>query len=849
MHVTLAEMGGPIMRPVRDAVSRLVEWQIARPWAAIGVVAAVTAVFAVFAARLTLITRYDALLPDSAPSVQELRRLERRTSAAQTVLVVVEGNDRAALRRFGDAVAPELVRLGPAVVSSAEDGPHEMRTFLAPRLGLFADTAALKELDAEIETRWDLEVARETGATLDEDAPPPLNVSEIERRVRESARRAAGGGKFDRHPDGYYERGDGRALVVVVRTPVAGGDLQRASAALGAIGSAVEHVRTGSPDFTGLHVSYAGDLPTGLREYSVIARDLMSVGATGIALILGSVVLYFLRLRSVAVMTITIAVGLAWTFGLTGIVIGHLNVATAFLISIVAGNGINVGILYQARYFEERRRGLDTPAAIRKAVDETWMPTAVAAIASAASYGSLVITDCRAFRDFGIIAAVGMLTCWVVKTLMVPPLLVLLDRGTARDRAPARAKAEMAYGRPFAWLAARAPEAFAALGVLAVAAGATAAVRFVRHDPMEYDLRKTETDRSQTADLHHAWDVASDVLGSGQGALVIAADSLDEATALEAVLRDRWRKAPADRKPFVVVQGLADLVAPDQAEKLPLLSAIRGRIDRARAHGRISDEDWRRYREFRPPDDLRPYGVADLPAAIADLFADAEGRRGALVYIESDPRAGDDLRRLVRYADSFRETRLPDGKTVRGSGNAVVLADMLRCAVRDIPRAIALSIALTLLTVVGAVRRGPYLFGVLFALTAGCGGVATYLFLAGAKLNFLNFAALPITFGIGVDYAVNVAQRYEADREKGILHVLRTSGGAVVLCSLTTMLGYVALLGSHNAAIRSLGAIAAMGELSCLLAAVLVMPSLWRMLERVPDARRIEWAVRPLRPT
>jgi predicted RND superfamily exporter protein len=53
-----------------------------------------------------------------------------------------------------------------------------------------------------------------------------------------------------------------------------------------------------------------------------------------------------------------------------------------------------------------------------------------------------------------------------------------------------------------------------------------------------------------------------------------------------------------------------------------------------------------------------------------------------------------------------------------------------------------------------------------------------------------------------------------------------------VLCSLTTMLGYLALLGSHNQAIRGLGEIAAVGEMSCLLAAVVVLPALWVTVER-----------------
>jgi uncharacterized protein len=835
------------MKALRAGVRCLVDTQLRRPWAILALVALVTAAFGVCASRLQLLTRYDALLPESSPSVQELRRLEHRANAAQTILVVLEGPDRGALRRFGDALVPALLALGPAVVSSAEDGPHDARAFLAPRLGLFVDRAELEQIDHDIEARWDFEVGRETGTDLDDDQPPPpLSASAIEQRVRRGAHGAAASENVDRYPDGYFERPDGRALVVVAHSPIAGGDLARADGAFRAVRAAVGRVAS-APEYSAVRVSYAGDLPTGLRDYGVIAHDLLDVGAIGIALVLAAVLLYFLRPRAVLVMAITIAVGLTWTFGLTWMVIGHLNVATAFLVSIVAGNGINVGILYQARYFEERHRGLDPAAAVRVAVDATWMPTAIAALGAAASYGSLLVTDFRAFRDFGFIAATGMVMCWIVKTLMVPPLLVILDRDRARVTDEHRMKAEMSYGRPFAWLVGRAPEVFAAAGVLVAVAGAVGAVRFVEGDPMEYDLRKTETDRSQTADLQHAWTAAREILGSGQGALVIATDSANEAAALEDALRERWRAAPADRKPFVSVHGLADLVAPDQASKIPTLADIGERIDRARARGAIADSDWNRLREIRPPEDLRPYSASDLPASIAEPFTDARGVRGALVYIESDPRTSDDLRRLVLYADAFRETRLPNGKVVRGSGSAVILADMLRAVVRDVPRAMALSVTLTLITVFLALRRGPYLAGVLFALAVGSGGVACYLYFGGARLNYLNFAALPITFGIGVDYAVNVAQRHAANPRQDVLDVLRTSGGAVVLCSLTTMLGYLALLGSHNGAIRSLGAIAAVGEMSCLFAAVLVMPSVWRLLDRAPQGGALGWLLQHMR--
>jgi predicted RND superfamily exporter protein len=247
----------------------------------------------------------------------------------------------------------------------------------------------------------------------------------------------------------------------------------------------------------------------------------------------------------------------------------------------------------------------------------------------------------------------------------------------------------------------------------------------------------------------------------------------------------------------------------------------------------VSDDEWRKLKDVIPPRDLVPYGLANLPDSIARPFAEKDGTRGRLVVIEPAPNGSTDLRYLLRYSDSFRETRLPSGKIVRGSGRAVIFADVLKSVVHDIRRAVALSLGLTVFAVLVTFRQGRlHALTVLFALLVGVAGEVVFLYGANVKLNFLNFAALPITFGIGVDYAVNVVQRYRADGSRDILAALRTTGGAVVLCSLTTTFGYLALIGSHNRAIRSLGVIAVVGEVSCLLAAVTVLPALWLLIER-----------------
>jgi len=818
----------------KQLVERLSDLQIRRPWAPLLAVALVTVFFGYFASQLELRTRYDQLLPDSQPSVQELHRVEARTASAQTVMILLEGGDRATLRAFGDALVPALLALGPDVVSSAEDGTQEARAFLSPRAGLFLGREELEKLRDDVLARWDYEVAKESDQLLD-DHGPPVTVDDIEKRLRKDK----AGDSGDDHPDGYYQRKDGTALVVVARSPIPGGDLEKTGPALARIRAAVDGLRASRPELSRVRAGYAGDMATGFIEYQSIRDDLLSVGATGIVLVLGAVLLYFMRLRALLVMGVTIAVALVWTFGVTRLVIGYLNVATGFLFSIVAGNGINVGILYQARYYEERRRGVPVPEALRTAVRQTWQPTVIATLAAAASYVSLLVTDFSAFRDFGFIAASGMILCWVVKTLMVPPLLLLTE---PRVDAPSSGgtgvvgtirRFGMGYGRIFAWLVPRAPRLWLGAGVLLVLVGAVATVLYVRRDPMEYDLRATENDPHKNGELHRVWDGVIDIVGGGHEGMVVLASTPDDAHALEKMLQADYDAADEASRPFWAVHSLWDFVPDDQVAKDPLLLDIGDHLERARARHFLTDAEWARVKDDIPPHDLRPYGLEDLPSSIARPYAEKDGTRGRLVVIEPTPSRSNDLRYLLKYSGAFREMRLPSGTIVKGSGRAVIFADILQAVVHDIPRAVSLSLTLTVLTVIITFRRGGlYTLTVLFALLVGVAGEGVFLYFADVKINFLNFAALPITFGIGVDYAVNVVQRYRADGGRDILAALRTTGGAVVLCSLTTMLGYLALVGSHNRAIRSLGTIAVVGEVSCLLAAVMVLPALWLLVER-----------------
>jgi predicted RND superfamily exporter protein len=125
----------------------------------------------------------------------------------------------------------------------------------------------------------------------------------------------------------------------------------------------------------------------------------------------------------------------------------------------------------------------------------------------------------------------------------------------------------------------------------------------------------------------------------------------------------------------------------------------------------------------------------------------------------------------------------------------------------------------------------------LIAVGALIAGVIVMLGLgawSGQRLNFSNFIALPLTFGIAADYSLNVLKRYQSSGDLDA--AIGDTGGAVALCSATTVIGFGSLLIANNQALFSFGALAVAGELTGLCTAALVLPAflVWRRLRSAP---------------
>lgn len=776
-----------------------------------------------FASRLSVEADLSYLLPPSAQSVQDLRAIERRARVLGTVMVAVESAQPTLRARAAAALRDRFAHLPAGLISSVtfDDGVARRyawdHRWLAPSL---ADlTAARDGLRAELD---DARLhANPLFVELDDPAPPPArsDVTRLRERLREAERA--------KDEPGELVSKDGHLQLMILRTAYPSGDIDRDQHLLDTVGEEILAVRREVP---GVEIGVAGDVVLTVAEHDAILDGMLLALVATIGLVLLALLAYYRSLFAVLALSWSLLIGALVTFAFARVAVGHLNLATAFLSSIVIGNGINFGIILLARYMEERRAGTSGEAALARAVGGTLAGTLAAALTAAVAYGSLTLTSFRGFRDFGVIAGVGILPCWLAAYTVLPALIAVAARaGRLRPRsAPAIG----------GWLGKLAPRSLRghviAMAVLTLVSGGLTWA-YLAGDPLESDFRNLRSS-SPAIDAESYWMEAVD-RGFGQGisgGFVMTVRDRAATAPLVAKLRALDQGKPEDHKLFARLGSLDDLVPPDQVARIAVLAELRDLLSDA-AIEELAPADRADARALRPPEHLIPVRDQDVPEELAWPYTEVDGSRGRIVL--AMPGWGYDnwdAHDIVRFARDLRGLQL--GSDVLLGGSSFVFADMLELVDHDGPIATIASwigALLVVLLFVGRRRHG--------LVTMLCGITGTLSMLAAASLlglrvNFLDFVALPITIGIGIDYAVNIAARDRHEPHLALRELLARTGSAVLLCSFTTMVGYGSLLLSRNQGIRSFGTAAILGEATCLGVALVFAPALLRWRRPAPRA-------------
>jgi predicted RND superfamily exporter protein len=787
--------------------------------AAVALVAALGAGAA--ASRLRLRTSLVELLPTRDPAVMSLERTRTRTGDMNLLLVGIRSPDRAANLRYAAALTRYLQTLPPSVCELAASNVRDLGDFFQKNRWLYVPEDHLEEVRDGLRKAI---LKKKNPLFIDMDAEE--NGDPIKTIVARLESDGARVGALDRRfPGGDFVHGD---FAWVAALPPGGLLVENAGEGLL---KAVRAFVAANPPATfhpAMQVMPAGPVMATLRNREAVEHDIVAVTFACIVIIGLSIGLYFRSLRALPLVVAPALLGTLVAFAAAELGFGYLNSSTAFLGSIILGNGINYAIVLLAAFRERRRAGDEPLPAIERALEQVWRSTLAASLAAAAAYASLGLTGFRGFSQFGVMGAVGSVACWAATFLVLPALLRRFGGAT-----PARASREREGVLPA--LVARRPGALLA-GALGLTAVAVLGLGHFAHDPFEYDFRKLSTSDEGDPQRRQFEGGVQEVFGRWHTPNVLLADRPEQVEEMRAAIRAQDDAAHPHVGQIVSVWDVLPGAPDVQARKLALLRDIR-KLARDPGIATLDADTQRRIRENLPPADLAALVPHDLPPFVRRPFTELDGTVGRvlLVYHAEGTSSLWDGHELQAFAGVLQHLHLADGTSIDSSGPPMVFGAMVRSILHDGPRASLLAL-LAVVVLVGLVIRpagaaalavGTMLVGVAWMI--GGAGVA------GVRVTFLNFIALPITFGIGVEYAVNVAARLRAEPDAGA--AVRSTGSAVALCSWTTIVGYGSLLAAQSQALRGFGALAILGEVSCLLAAVVALPAFvsWRRRRAAPS--------------
>jgi hypothetical protein len=795
----------------------------------VAVLLSVPAAFRTVQLYRNLRSELEELLPRNAPSAVAIQELRNRMAGLQYLGVVVDVGSADKLdagERLLDDLAERIRRYPRDLVSDVRTGFESERAFIEKHAVILLELQDLKLIRERIEDRVHWEYGKTTGTLLDEDdGPPSLDFSDVEAKYR----RRVGGGDLVGSRFSNPKLGLTLLLVEVGGFSTSAKQSQelirRVQADIAALGGTDHYAK-------GLRVGFSGDVAISAEETAALVGDLTLSSVLVIAAVVLALVFFYRWPRSVPALFLPLTPALVWTFALASLPpfrITELNSNTAFLGSIIIGNGIHFGVIELARYVEARRRGSNVEDSLVLAFAGTRKGTLSAALAAGVAYASLVAMQFRGFRQFGVIGGLGMVICWTTTLLLTPSLIAWLDGGRLQaDGFAAR------RWQPMATLASwvgNHPRAIVVTAILMTSLAAWQVPRFGR-DRLEYDFSRLRR-RDTWAVGEGYWGKKMDtLLGRYLTPTVLLTDSEAEARAVAARLREAAKHPPLSDL-IASLRTYDDVLPPDQDARAAEVAAIRRKMTpNLRKH--LSDADRQRLDDFLgsgpPPRVL----AGEIPGVLTTGLRERDGAVGRAVLVFPNPAnswwRGETIAAFVTSLREIAEVpRTMGGRAARVAGGPALSSDIIGSMQRDGPLASVLALVGVMLTVLLVFRRSlatPFVIG---SLIVGVLWLAAATLLFGIKINFVNFIAFPITFGIGVDYAVNVMARYLRDGTHNGRHdvraAIRGTGGAVGLCSLTTIIGYSSLLMAQNVGLFLFGLLAVLGEIACLTTAVIVLPA------------------------
>ncbi|WP_129408421.1 MMPL family transporter [Marinitoga lauensis] len=205
--------------------------------------------------------------------------------------------------------------------------------------------------------------------------------------------------------------------------------------------------------------------------------------------------------------------------------------------------------------------------------------------------------------------------------------------------------------------------------------------------------------------------------------------------------------------------------------------------------------------------------INNIPEYIKSKNLDADKNIATFVFIKKGAWDEENMKKIVNILRNIEKN---------STGTTFVWIKLIDYIRDDLVRSSIIVLALVFLIVLFYFRKinitlltlTPVLFGTLWLFN--------FMMFFGIKFNIANIVVIPLIIGIGIDDGIHMMHSYIESRS--IIETLKQSGKAVIITSITSMLGFGSLYFVKDPLVSQMGFLLFFGILFCLIISLTILP-------------------------
>ncbi|MBN2410991.1 MMPL family transporter [candidate division KSB1 bacterium] len=647
-------------------------------------------------------------------------------------------------------------------------------------------------------------------------------------------------------------------------------------------------------NFPTISAGLTGMVPLSHDEMYYSEKSLGITSVLAFVAILIMLIFAFRMLVAPVLAGLNLIIGIIWAAGVAFITVGQLNIMTSMFAVILIGLGIDFSIHIISSFTENRAAGKDILFSLQTSFQKTGRGIITGGLTTSIAFLALIISSSRGMKEMGLVTGGGLLAILVSTFLFLPPLLVLrekrLDKKVQKTQRGHKTRdlsfrfmgklGEKLGNRPVMTLLIGGiitdiliVAAFSitfdhnymnmeAKGLTSIALQDTILEKFdlamdyglVLTDDIE-DGRETAKKYREAGTVAMVDDISQYLPSQEEQQTRIPyireiRQSLSKAEVKSSVSAADFEKLINELKRLemnvIEIQDMAFIggqdkvdskckeIVGDPAQENPE-SKITNLIELLTQNRKQSAAQLSLYQKQAAPyfkssvlnmcnTNLLTFN--DLPESIKDRYSN-KTRDQFLITVFPKGNIWTNAEFLKRFADDLEQINN------KATGMPPVFRALIEIIGSDGRKAVMLTLVLMFFVLWYDFGKPGYAILAMIPLAIGVFWMVGLMKLFGLQLTVMNVMGLPLIIGIGIDDGVHIIHRWLSESKSNLYVIFASTGKAILLTSLTTMLGFGSLIFSVWRGFGQLGSAMFIGVAACFLTTVLLLSGLLGYRDRV----------------